>query len=387
MGTSTMPVPSSGADAVLQLESLLGLHTILASDMMRARVRTDPDLAQSANAALGQNTQAMGAVLKPVIGAEATEQFAAAWTEHIQALFNYARGLATRDASVRKAAHDKLIEHEAGLARFFAAQSDGRLKLRAARATVRQHVNLLVRGAEMYAAKKYAASARSYRRSYAHAFEVGGILGHTLWPPEVGAELDSPALTLRASLTHLLGEHVALMIATIRSAVGDEEDFEAMGAAVNNNTLAITGAFDSLFGPAAARQFQTRWADHVDHLMDYTAARVKNDAAGQRNARQGLQNFENAFAGFLSNATQNRIRQSDMVGVFVDYDRRLLAEVDAYAANDHEQALALRQQLYGATFAIAQQLSKAIGATLAAQLPRGGSQTGDGGMAVRVQDG
>lgn len=385
-GLAAIPA-SSGADVALQLEALLGLHSILAADMMRARVRADDDLAQSANAALGLNTTAIADLLQPIIGATAREQFTTLWTEHIQALFNYARGAATKDSDVRADARRELVEYEDDLARFFAAQSDERLAPAAALAAVDKHVEHLLEGVDAYAAQDYRASAKIYRLSYAHSFEVGAVLSHALLPAKVGATLDSPAQTLRTSLTHLLGEHVALMMATVRSSVGDQKDFTAMGAAINANTLDLTAAFDSLFGPAAARRFQARWADHVDHLLAYTSATVRKDAAGRQNARQGMRDFDSSFAAFLSAATENRLPGTAMVGTFEDYDRRLLAEIDAYVSNDHERAQAVRQQLYAETFTVAQQLSGAIGATLGARLPRGGSQTGGGGTAIRFLQG
>src|SRR5215471_5704833 len=51
--------PLGPADLALQLESLLGEHSVLAADMMRSRISGDQDFAQTANAALGQNTDEM----------------------------------------------------------------------------------------------------------------------------------------------------------------------------------------------------------------------------------------------------------------------------------------------------------------------------------------
>jgi hypothetical protein len=376
------PAPGSGNEAALQLEALLGQHSILAADMMRARIRQDADLAQSADAALGQNTEALAGLLKPVIGAPAGDQFAEAWAEHVQALFSYASALASADADGREDAHHELVEYEEDLAQFFANQSHGRLDRTAALAAVRVHVDHLVDGADAYAAKKYPVAAGSYRHAYSHSFELGADLARALLPAKVGTALESPALTLRSTLTRLLGEHVALVIAAMRSAAGDRADFAAMGAAVNANTLDLTAAFDSLFGPSAARGFQTRWADHVDQLMAYTSATIKPDAAGQEAARRSLREVEKSFASFLNTATENRLGEPALTQGLVLHDRMLLAEVDAYAAGKFQQAQDLAQQTAGDMFTLARQLSGAIGATLGARLPRGGSQTGGGGTAV-----
>jgi hypothetical protein len=371
----------AGTNAGLRLEALLGQHSILAADMMRARVRSDADLAQSANAALGQNTAAMGDLLEPVIGKAVRGQFEHMWGEHIQALFNYSRGLAIHDADVRNDAREELVEYEGDLAEFFVTQSQGRLTRAAALAAVQMHITHLLQGADAYAAKDYVSAARFYRLSYSHTFDLGATLAHALLPAKVSKALDTPTLQLRSALTKLLGEHAALVIAAMRSAVGDPDDFRAMGAAVNANTVDLAGAIDTLFGAAAAQGFQSRWADHVDQLMVYTTATVSGDAAGQERARNTLRAFEQSFATFLNAATQNRLGQPALAQTFVLHDRMLMAEIDAYAAKSFPQAQDLSYQTYQEMFTVSGQLATAIGATLAGRLPKGGSQTGAGGMA------
>jgi hypothetical protein len=373
--------PTSATESALRLEALLGEHSILVSDMMRARIRQDADLAQVANAAVGQNTQDMATLLAPVLGADATTQFGTLWSEHVQMLFNYSRGLATDDKAVQKSSRAELIEYETQLAEFFVAGSKGRLPRDAAAAAIKEHIDHLLAGADAYAAKQYVKSAQLYRESYGHTFDLGATLAHVLLPPAVGKQLDTPALQLRTSLTKVLGEHVALVVAAMRSAVGDRKDFAAMGDAVNGNTIDLTKAIDSLFGPGAAQGFQTRWADHVDALIAYTSATVDHDDKGQQKARLALRHFEASFGSFMNTATENRLGQKALVQAYVMHDRMLLAEIDAYAAKNFEQAHELSDQTYDDMFTVAGQLSDAIGATLAGSLPRGGSQTGGGGTA------
>ena len=59
----------------------------------------------------------------------------------------------------------------------------------------------------------------------------------------------------------------------------------------------------------------------------------------------------------------------------------LLGEVEAYQAKDYTQAHDLGYQAYDEMFDLAGQLSNAIQLTMAKKLPKGGSQTGGGGMA------
>jgi hypothetical protein len=377
--------PSTPAEATLRLQSLLGQHAILAADMMRARIGNDSDLAQAANAALGSNTQALAGLLKPVIGDPATEQFTTLWGKHVESLFTYARALSTKDDAGRRQIRSTLVGYEDQLAAFFTVESKGRLDRAAAMDAVRMHVDHLLDGADVYAAHNDAAAASLYRVSYSHTFDLGGTLARALLPADVSRQLDTPGLKLRTALTKLLGEHVALVVAAMRSTARDDHDSTALGDAVNANTLELTGAIDSLYGRKAARGFQSLWADHCDELMAYTMAAAGGDAAGREQARLKLRVFEQAMGSFLDTATQNRLGRPALVQTLVLHDRTLLAEIDAYSAKNFQEAHDLSYRTYQDMFSVAHQLADAIGATLAGRLPTGGSQTGGGGMAKVVE--
>ena len=382
----TRTPPSSPAEAALRLEALVGQHSILAADMMRARIRTDDDLTQAANAALGKNTKDMGAVLEPVIGAAGVRQFEPLWSQHVSLFFNYARGLATKDRKVQQDTRRQLIRYEDRLAQFFVAGSRGRLDRRTAIAAVREHVDQLLDGADAYAKGDREPSALLYRDAYAHSFALGDAVARALLPDSVGAELDEPGMRLRTALTRLLGEHVALVVATMRATVADTADQPSLADAVNGNTQDLAGAIDALFGAAAAKGFQELWADHVDQLMAYARAVAEHDPAGQDRARRALQGFEQAFATFLDAATEHRLGQPALAQAFVMHDRMLLAQVDAYGAKDYTQAHELSYQTYDEMFTVSGRLATAIGSTVARRLPTGGSETGGGGMAGQVGD-
>lgn len=378
---SAAPAPATPLDAALQLQALLGEHSILAADMMRARIRGDADLAQTANAAVGSNSAALGQLLTPVFGTAAAARFSMLWANHVQAFFTYARGLSAKDGAQQDSARAVLVADESQLADFLSGASHGRLPRAAALSAVRTHIDHLLDGADAYASRDYTTSAQLYRAAYGHAFDLGGTLAHTLLPASVGRQLDAPAVQLRSALTKLLGEHVALVVASMRSAVVDRADFTAMGTAVNGNTTDLAQAFDSLYGAAAARRFQSLWADHVDQLMAYTSAAMRDDSAGQEKARTALRAFEQNFATFLDGATQHRLGQPALAQAFVMHDRMLLAEIDSYTAKRYDQAHQLADDTFTDMFAVSGRLASAIGATLAGRLPRGGSQTGGGGTA------
>src|SRR4051812_46226472 len=76
-----------GAAVGVRLQALLAQHTVLAADMMRARIRRDPDFAQAAEDALTRNSQALGTLVGSRFGADAAATFSQLWTAHVTHLF------------------------------------------------------------------------------------------------------------------------------------------------------------------------------------------------------------------------------------------------------------------------------------------------------------
>src|SRR4051794_38342815 len=73
---------TSATDLALELQKLLGQHAVLAAELMRSRMRNDPDLAQSANAAVGKNTRDMAAVVAGPRGPPAPPGVSPPWAPH-----------------------------------------------------------------------------------------------------------------------------------------------------------------------------------------------------------------------------------------------------------------------------------------------------------------
>jgi len=372
---------ASPPDAALQLQALLGQHSVLAADMMRGRIRNDEDFGQAANAAIGTNTEALSQIVGSLFGEPAATRFGEMWTAHVTAFFNYARGLATGDTGVSDEARTTLVRFENDLADFFSTASQGRLSGDAARTAVQTHVDHLLGQADAYAAKDYALSDEMYRTGYSHAFQLGQALAATLLPPGQAAALESPGWHLRSELDRLLGEHVALVVAAMRAGGTNSPDFAAAAAAVNGNTSDLAAAVGTLFGDAAAGEFMSLWADHVDQLMAYTSGVVANDTGRRDQATAALRDFETRMAAFLEKATGNRLASADLAKAFLAHDQMLLRQVDAFTAKDYQQAQTLGYDTYRDMVDLAQRLSDAFGDTVAARLPQGGAATGGGGTA------
>ena len=376
--------PLTPGELALQLQSLLGQHTVLASDMMRGRLRDDPDLAQAANAALGKNTDAMGKLIGSAFGSQAAQTFTPLWSNHVQALFNYSRGLAEDDAAVQNQARVAVTKFETELSAFFSAASQGRLPKQVAVGAVTTHITHLLDQADAWKAGDYARSDTVYRQAYAHGFALGLALASTLLPPADAKVLGTPTWRLRSALTQLLGEHVALVVGTMRAGATDGPDFRAAAAAVNGNTTDLSGAIGVLFSKDAGVAFQQMWADHIDLLVAYAAAIAKGDDGARTRIGSDLNGFEGKLAAFLSTATGDKLAAAALAKALQSHDTMLRQQVDAFVAKDyttaHDVAYATYQEMYG----LSGQLAEAFGETVAKRLPVGAADTGRGGMAPVV---
>jgi hypothetical protein len=370
------------ADLAVRFQALLGQHSILAADLMRSRIRGGDDFVQAANSALGKNTDAMTGLLRELFGPATADAFAPKWAAHIVALFAYAGARADGDDSARAEARDQLVADEEALATFFAGASQGRLRPAAARGAVVQHVAHLTTQADAYAAGDYATADRLYRMGYQHTYDLGLTLADALLPAADRNTLRQPIWRLRSQLGKLLAEHAVLVEDVTRAAVTGAPDFGPSGQMINGNTRDLTAAMDTLFGTPAARQFQSLWADHVEHLVGYAAATAANDEAGRQYARSGLAEFEQRMAAFLATATGRRMEAVTLSAALRGHDDMLLRHADAYAASDYGTAHDIAYDTYDGMFDLARQLADAFGATVAERLPEGGAQTGYGGLAA-----
>jgi hypothetical protein len=382
--TEATAAPVSPGELALRLQALLGQHTVLAADMMRGRLRDDPDLAQAANAALGKNTDGMAKLVAGAFGNQAAAQFTPIWSSHVTALFNYARGLADGDTAVQNQAKVVITRFETDLAKFFVAAAQGRLPRDAAVAAVTVHIDHLIDQADAYAAKDWAKADQIYRQGFAHAFELGKVLASTLLPPAAAKVLGTPAWRLRSALTQLLGEHVELVVGAMRAGATDAADFDAAAAAVNGNTTDLAGAVDTLFGPAAAKSFQSIWADHIDLLVGYAAAIAKADDTQRSSIGGKLNSFEARLAAFLNGATGDRITSAALAKALQSHDTMLRRQADAFVGKDYATAQDVAYTTYQEMYGMAGQLADAFRLKVASRLPAGAAETGRGGMASVV---
>jgi hypothetical protein len=368
-----------------KLEQLLAQHAILTVRLTRARLRDDADLAQTAEGALTKNTDDLGALMESAYGSAAAERFKQLWFTHVRLLFNYARGVADKDDSVAAQARTELADYTFSLSRFLEEATKHAAPASVVRPELDKHVDQLLQQTDAYAQGDYGRAFALERESYAHMFPLGKALATGIVVGEgaaVPAEFDSPAQQLRSRLGMLLGEHAELAVDAMRSGVANAPDFSAAAGALDGNTRDLTAAIETVFGGDSAARFQTLWADHIDAFVAYTRSLATEDSAGKDAARTRLQQFNAAFADFLSSSTQGRLRAPALADAFVMHEDLLIRQIDAYAKHDYRTAHQLSYEAFQHMFVLAADAATAIGDTVAAHMPKGGAQTGGGGMAA-----
>jgi hypothetical protein len=374
----------NATDLALQLQKLYGQHSVLTAELMRSRVRSDPDLAQAANAAVGKNTKDLAAVIESLAGPEAAKGFSTGWSAHVASLFNYSRALASKDQPAQRRLRASLIAMESAVGRDLEAATGGALKRKEMSQALVEHVEQLMDQADAYAAGDYARTYALQRQAHRHMFELGRTVaaGYATAANRPTSGLNSPRWQLESSLAESLSEHQVLATEAMRARVTDAPDFSAVAAALNENTKGLAATIGAVFGDRAGAEFQSLWADHLDAFLEYTDAIRAGDDARKERAMATLESFQEKFSTFLDDTTKGRLPADTLAAAFAEHDHMLLDQVEAYAGKQYPRAHDLAYDAYQQVFGMSGRFAGAIADVAGSRLPRGGAQTGGGGTAA-----
>jgi len=369
------------------LEELFGQDTFVGIRVVRSRLRGDPDFAQATVDALSRNSDDLATLVGRVYGSAPSKKFRQLWESQQEGLVAYARAVSQHDQAQKAAARRQLGAFPGQVAQYLHTLTAGGTTVTAVSSRLKTHVDDLIRFTDAYAAGDYATAYRIERTDYEREFGLGTVVAAGIAGGPSGdlpASFDSPLTRLRSALGELLGEHMQLVVDAMGAALRGGPEFKADAAQVNADTAQLAGAFGVMFGPASAAKFTSVWGDHVDALVSYSGAVATKNRNGENQALAQLAAFEKHLATFLSTGTDGRLTAPALSDVLHMHDRDLVEQLDAYARGNYSTAYSVAYQGYQHMFAVADTLSTAIGPTIAARLPKGGVQTGGGGMAGSV---
>ena len=367
-----------------QMEELFGQDVFVSVRVIRSRLRSDPDFTQAAVSAFFRNSNDMTTLFGRVYGSARAGQFRRLWEAQQDALVAYARADSQHDQAAKTAARAQLAAFPGRIARFLHNLTAGGTVTADVSSRLRTHLDNLMQFTDAYSAGDFATAYRIERTDYESQFQLGtviaaGIVGGRA--KDLPASFNSPLTQLRSALGELLGEHMQLMVDAMGAALRGGPEFKADAAQVNEDTAALAAAFGVLFGPQSGAKFENVWSSHIEALISYSAAVADNDQQAKAQAIAKYHAFERNLSTFLATSTDGRLKAPALATVLRMHDSELVKQLDAYARGDFTTEYNVISDGYQHMFMVAQVLSAAIGPTIAARLPKGGAETGGGGMA------
>ncbi len=356
------PATATASDLRAALTSLLGEHTYLAASATGAALGGRQAEFQAAAAALDANSVDLSKAIGSVYGADAESGFLAGWRNHIGLFVDYTTGVATKDKAKTDKAVNDLVAYAEGFG-IFLSQANPNLPKDAVTSLVKEHILTLKAVVDAQAAGDQAGAYNALRHAYGHMDMIAGPLAGGIakqFPDKFGGSADSADAKLRATLTKLLQEHVALAASATNAALGGRQaEFQAAASALDSNSIDVAAAIGSVYGPDAQQGFLVGWRNHIGLFVDYTTGVATKDQAKQDKAVNDLVNYADAFGTFLSQANPN-LPKDTVTNLVKDHILTLKAVVDAQAAGDQAKAYSELRKAYAHMTMIADPLTAAI---------------------------
>jgi hypothetical protein len=300
---------TAAADLYAGLDQLLVEHVDLTANVVQVAITKGATSAQTKNAeaALGQNTDSLGAAIGSVYGAAAQQEFLKLWRAHIGYFVNYTLGLATHDTSMVNTANKDLAGYISQFSTFLAGAT--KLPKSAVAADLQGHVSTLETAIKAIVTKSPAAG-QDLEMAAMHMNGTAEVLTKGIVSSKgISGNVTSGSSSLRAALTGLLVQHVAatgFVVQTAVAAGGNLNAPEVKGAigALTDNTNQLGAAIGSVYGSMAQAQFLKLWNAHIGFFVNYTLGLATHDTAKVNTAKTDLAGYISQFSTFLAGATK-----------------------------------------------------------------------------------
>jgi hypothetical protein len=299
-------VSSPAIDTRATLGRQLGEHAVLAAFAMQKGLDGAPDF-EAAAEALNGNTEDLTATITSVYGEEAGNAFNKQWSDHIRMFVDFTVGTASGDQAKREGALRELGQYKQSFGKFLSEGTGldkaAGLKADDVAALLQSHVDQLTKALDTYKAKDYTATYAQIREAYAHMFMTGDGLSAAIAKQKNLGDTTAGAADTRLTLDRLLGEHALLAVFAMQKGATGSADFEAIGAALSQNTDDLTKVIGSVYGAEAADAFNKQWSDHIRMFVDFTVGTASDDDAKREAALNELGQYKESFGKFLSEGT------------------------------------------------------------------------------------
>jgi hypothetical protein len=361
--TAADPSATPASDVRIALGRLLGEHAFLLMSEMRATAEETPD-ATALRTALDANTEALRDAIASVYGDDAGASFQPIWQRHIDASAEWATAAKSGDTAASTAALQELSRFRSEFSDFLTG-ANPEISADAEVHAVQLHLDQL----KAVLDKDYQQAFATQRAAYSHMFEFGDDIARAIvaqFPERFpdGAVAFSPKTTLRLTLGRLLGEHLVLAAAAMRTGLVQGADAGAAVQSLDENSADLAEAVGRIFGADAQAAFAELWGKHIETYIAYIEAVRTGDAAGRQSALESLHGYHAALAEFLHSAIPS-LSQADLEALISHHVSALISQVDAAAAGDFVRAITVTREAYGHMFVV----GDALGTGIAAEFP------------------
>ncbi len=360
LNAPTSATPAAGLR--VGLNALLSEHVYLAAAATDAALAGRPPEFEAAAAALDANSVDVARAIGSVYGPDAEKAFLPLWRKHIGMVVDYTVGVAAGDRARQDRAVDDLVGYTQDFGAFLSGANPNLPKSVVA-GLVKHHVLTLKAVIDAQAAKDPDRAFTALRTAAAHMQMIADPLAGAIvrqFPDRIPGASDSPAAGLRTALNLALREHVYLAAAATRAALGGRDaEFEAVAGALDANSVAISKAIGSVYGPDAEKAFLPLWRRHIGMVVDYTVGKATGDRAKQDRAVDELIGYTQDFGAFLAGANPN-LPKAVVADLVKHHVVTLKDVIDAQAANDQPRAFRAERTGAGHMQMIADPLAEAI---------------------------
>jgi hypothetical protein len=334
-------VETPAAELRTSLGHLLTEHAYLAVEAMRRGAEGAEDF-DAAAGALSANAEDLTKAISSVYGEEAGKQFNTIWTNHIGYFVDYVKATGANDQAKKDEALKNLSGYKEDFSKFLESATGKRLESNSLAEGLQMHINQLIGAFDSYVAGDYAKAYEYEREAIKHMDMVAKGLSSAITdqnPDKFENTMAvTPAVDLRATLNHLLTEHVALATMAMQNGLDGSEDFQASVDALSNNTKDLSAAIASVYGEEAGNQFNEMWSKHIGFFVDYVKATGEEDEVAKEEALKNLDGYRADFSKFIETATDGRIKSDALAEGLQMHVDKLTGAFDSYATGDYEKA-------------------------------------------------
>jgi hypothetical protein len=341
-GSSSSDSTGVGTDAAVlnqTLTNLLDSHVYLAGVALEQAVvnGTDSAEAKASAGALDENSQALAGAIESVYGADAGKQFLDLWRKHIGFFVDYTLAKANHDDAAAKKAVADLDGYRQDFGALIESATEGALTKKQVADALVEHVNTLATAASMLVSGDPGVFAQ-LNKAADHNTMLGDALSTGI-ATQQGLDGDpvSDASKLQQTLTSLLDSHVYLAGVALEQAVvngTDSAQAKASAGALDENSKALAGAIESLYGADAGDQFLELWRKHIGFFVDYTLAKAGGDDAAAKKASKDLDGYRQDFGALIESATEGGLSKAQVAEALVGHVQSLSAAIDSLVAGD-----------------------------------------------------